>query len=322
MFRTPALTLLLACAWSVLPCPADAQRKATTSDGRLVYLFDDGTWRWAEALDLSQVKVIALPTPPWQQQLADPKGPPTRLRLRQISASRNKITDDAAWFREHGLALPTCDVPNPRFGKKGSCPPRTPTAFRGARLTSALHAAGRYLLTYGRDFSSGRYLVIADEKLRQVEAAFDFRAYARGPAERKGDRSYTYQELTWAAVEDGVLYVATGHRTYAASSGGHNAYLTALDQKTGKVRWRSKPLVCNARNFLILDDAIICGYGFTSEPDHLYVLDRASGKVAQRLKLKTGPSFILRKGERVMVRTYNMDYQFKISRKRARKARQ
>ena len=322
MTRPLLIALSLAAAWLAPLAPAEAQRKATTSDGREVYLFDDGTWRWADALDLSQVKITAPPAPPWKQRLASREGAPSRIRLRQVSARGNQITDDDAWFSEHGLALPTCEVPNPRFGKQGGCPPRTPTAFRGARLVSAVRGAGRYLLTYGRDFSSGRYLVIADEKLGQVEAALDFAAYARGPADKKGDRSFTYQELTWAVLADGVLYVSTGHRTYASSSGGRNAYLTALDLKSGEVRWRSKPLVCNARNFLVLEDAIICGYGFTAEPDHMYVLDRHSGAVVQRLKLKTGPSYILRKGDRVLVRTYNMDYQFKITRAPSRKARQ
>ena len=322
MHRTWLCSLLLISAWLAPLAQADAQHKAVTRDGREVYLFDDGTWRWADALDLSNVKVKVLAAPPWGQRLAKVASAPTRLRLRQVSAKPNKIIDDEAWFKANALVLPGCEVPNPMRGKKGSCPPRTPASFRGGKLVSALGAPSRMLLTYGTDFSSGRYLIIADKALKQVEAALDFSAYTRGPADKAADRGFTYQQVNWATVEDGVLYVSTGHRTYAASSGGRNAYLTALDLASGALRWRSQPLVCNAQNFLLLEDAIICGYGFTSEPDHLYVLDRASGKVAQRLKLKTGPSYILRQKDRVLVRTYNMDYAFKISRAKASKARQ
>lgn len=322
MNRTCLFLLFLVSAWLAPLAPAAAQQKAVTSDGRPVYLFDDGTWRWADALDLSSIKVKVLAAPPWSRRLAQGSSAKTRLRLRQVSASPNKITDDEAWFRANNLVLPGCKVPNPMMGQKGDCPPRTPTSFRGGKLVSALGVSDRMLLTYGKDFSSGRYLIIADKALKQVEAALDFSAYARGPADKAGDRRFTFQQVNWATVADGVLYVSTGHRTYASSSGGRNAYLTALDLGSGALLWRSRPLVCNAQNFLLLEDAMVCGYGFTAEPDYLFVLDRASGKVVQRLKLKTGPSYIMRQKDRLLVRTYNMDYVFKISGTKANKARQ
>lgn len=322
MTRALTFYLLLAVAWLAPLAPAAAQQKATTVDGRQVYLSNDGTWRYADALDLSQVKIKVLPAPPWSARLAQVNTKPTRLRLRQVSAKRNQIIDDAAWFKEHGLALPVYLVPNAHRNRKGDCPARTPTSFKGKMLISAIRLGGRLLLIYGQDFASGRYLVITDEKLSTVQAALDFDAYVRGPKGKAGNKGFSYQALTWATVADGVLYVVTGHSTYASVTDGRNAYLTALDLGSGKLLWRSKPLVCNAQNFLVVEDAVICGYGFTDEPDHLMVLDRASGKVVQRLKLKTGPSFILRKEDRLLVRTYNMDYQFKIKRPAARKAKQ
>ena len=47
----------------------------------------------------------------------------------------------------------------------------------------------------------------------------------------------------------GVLYVSHSHNTYAKSSMGTNAYIIAVDLVTGKILWRSAPLVANASNF-------------------------------------------------------------------------
>ena len=81
----------------------------------------------------------------------------------------------------------------------------------------------------------------------------------------------------------GILYVETAHPTYAKSSYGRNAYVSAIDVKKRKLLWRSPALVANAAHFVLLNDTIVSGYGFTAEPDYLYALDRATGKVKGRL---------------------------------------
>ncbi len=315
MKRTTVAALLTVAATLAASSPAAAQRKATAEDGEQVLLYDDGTWRSAEQLSLEKVKVTVLKRPPFAARPArgSAQARLTRVRLKQTSAKRNQITDDAAWFSRHDLALPVFEVPNSFRQRKGTCPGRTPTAYRGNKLVAAIRGAGQLYLVYGRDFSSGRYLVITDEALKQVRHVIDFAAYTGGGKDKPADRSFVFQQITWVAERDGVLYIATGHNTYASSSGGRNAYITALNADTLDLIWRSRPLVCNARNFEIVGDAVICGYGFTAEPDYMYVLDRATGKVAQRLKLKTGPSFILRRGSALFVRTYNMDYKFRIT---------
>lgn len=65
------------------------------------------------------------------------------------------------------------------------------------------------------------------------------------------------------------------------------AYITALDKITGKVLWRTKPLISNAANFEIIEDTLIAGYGFTAEPDYLYLLD----KKLVRSMIKSGLEF-------------------------------
>lgn len=126
------------------------------------------------------------------------------------------------------------------------------------------------------------------------------------------DRGFINQTLNWIVPEDNILYFSHSHSTYAKSSHGMNAYLTALDRDTNQIIWRSQPLVCNARNFIIIDSVIICGYGFTAEPDYLYLIDKYTGNILQQIKLKTAPEYIIPKDDKLYVRTYDTNYVFSI----------
>jgi hypothetical protein len=70
--------------------------------------------------------------------------------------------------------------------------------------------------------------------------------------------------------------------------------------------------VCNSYNFLVRGDYIITGYGFTAEPDYLYVLDRRTGKTLSRIRLRTGPSYVIEKAGKLYVRTYDTNYVFEL----------
>jgi hypothetical protein len=103
----------------------------------------------------------------------------------------------------------------------------------------------------------------------------------------------------------GRLFVETAHSTYAKSSYGLNAYLSAVDLKTKRLRWRSPALVANAGNFVLLNTTIVSGYGFTAEPDYLYAIDRGTGRVKGRLLLPSSPERIARHGDVLTVDTYD-----------------
>src|SRR5262249_36986066 len=104
---------------------------------------------------------------------------------------------------------------------------------------------------------------------------------------------------------NGVLYVENTHLTYASASFDRNAYITAIDLKTRRAIWRSPALVANALNFLVTSRYVIAGYGFTREPDYLYVLDRRTGRVLDRLLLPNAPERITLRGNVLHVRTYD-----------------
>ena len=104
---------------------------------------------------------------------------------------------------------------------------------------------------------------------------------------------------------NGTLYVETAHQTYARSSYGRNGYVSAIDPKKRKLLWRSPALVANADNFVLLNDTIVSGYGFTAEPDYLYAIDRATGRVKGRLLVSSSPQTIAGHGNLLTVVTYD-----------------
>src|SRR5690606_7022511 len=130
------------------------------------------------------------------------------------------------------------------------------------------------------------------------------------PGTLAGEEGFVDQSVTWAALVGEVLYVSHGHRTYARSSKGDNAYITALDVSTGELLWRSAPRVANAADFIVHHGHIISGYGFTAEPDYLYVLDAATGKTVSATRVKSGPDYLFLKTDELWVRCYDADYVF------------
>ena len=134
----------------------------------------------------------------------------------------------------------------------------------------------------------------------------DFENYALPPRIARGEREFVYEQVVYAnRAEDGRLYVETAHQTYASSSYGRNGYLNAVDPRRGKLLWRSPAQVANATNFVLLNETVVTGYGYTDEPDYLYALDRRTGRVKGRLLLPSAPMRIARHGATLTVDTYD-----------------
>ena len=68
----------------------------------------------------------------------------------------------------------------------------------------------------------------------------------------------------------------------------------------------------NAANFELVGDYLVTGYGFTQEPDFLFLLRRRDGAAVEKIPLKSAPDYIIRRGDRLYVRTYNTNYIFQI----------
>jgi hypothetical protein len=176
--------------------------------------------------------------------------------------------------------------------------------FHGLPLQQVFETANRNFSLYGADGSTGRYLVASDKAGHELYA-FDFQNYAWPPRIRPGEREFVYEQPVWAQEANGILYVENAHSTYASSSYGQNAYITAIDLKTRRAVWRSPALVANANTFLVTPHYLVAGYGFTNETDYLYLLDRSTGTVVDRLLLPTAPEQVTWQGTQIRVRTYD-----------------
>ena len=176
--------------------------------------------------------------------------------------------------------------------------------FHGLQDQVTFPTGNRQFSIYGKDGATGRYLVASDKSGHRLYA-FDFENYAWPPRIKPGDREFVYEQPVWAQEANGVLYVETAHSTYARSSYNRTAYITAIALKTRRALWRTPALVANAEMFLVTKHYLVTGYGFTEEPDYLYLLDRATGKVVDQLRLPTAPERIFQQGKLIRVRTYD-----------------
>lgn len=113
-------------------------------------------------------------------------------------------------------------------------------------------------------------------------------------------------------VVDGIAYFNEACQSYSRSAGGKCSALLAVDTTSGKLLWRTKPRVSNNR-FLVLDRYIISGYGFTAEPDALFVIRRSDGQVMHRAKLPTAhEDLVLEGNDRLTARFYDGAAQFEL----------
>lgn len=87
---------------------------------------------------------------------------------------------------------------------------------------------------------------------------------------------------------DGVLYFNEACQSYAAEAQGQCSSLVAIDPKKSRVLWRTPPLVSNGR-FRVRGCYLIAGYGFTAERDHVFLVDRATGALVQKVPVSSSP---------------------------------
>ena len=108
-----------------------------------------------------------------------------------------------------------------------------------------------------------------------------------------------------ARLENGIFYGASVMNGYAQPD---TCFMFAYDLENEKLLWRSADQTYNSMNFLVKGDVIFCGYGFTTEDDYLYQLDKNTGEVIGRLSLKKMPDLMAEKDGRLYVHTYSYDY--------------
>lgn len=113
----------------------------------------------------------------------------------------------------------------------------------------------------------------------------------------------------WACLDEGILFVGQYYNGYASAD---TCYIMAVKLDTGDILWRSEDQTFNSRSFIVKGDVILCGYGFTAEPDYLYQLDKRTGEVIAKTPVRTAADCLVEKDGRLYVHTYNTDYVFSL----------
>lgn len=278
----------------------------------------------------TDLKPTLLKKPPFKYYLAKQNNTvvePIKLVLK--SEKPNQIIDDKNWFIKNGLSMPEyqiyeqSDEMDALYGK-GKLPLTVKKMAKkiNAKIMNAISFPNETFLLLGiydssEDFDYEtydeplkNYLIKVDSGLNKVTYALDFTDFMIPPIETLNDM-FSKQTTNWAVEDDKTLFVSHAGGGYAKDTKGMNAYITAIDLSNNKIIWRSQPLI-SYPNFLIVGDTIISGYGFSMEPDYLYLINKYTGKVIQRIPVKSAPSYLILKGDLLYVRTYDHDYVFKI----------
>ncbi len=228
-----------------------------------------------------------------------------QVTLKQKSKTKNAITDEEAWFVKHQLKINELTYTESNHtisSTPSSYHQKTPipelAKFNGTPLMDVFDNGDTQIYLYGTFYDTRMTLQIVKDG--KVTHKMDFSSIAKT----------SEQYISWALVEDDILYVQHNGNGYAEDFKGQTAYISAISLKDNKILWTTKPLTSNAKNFIISGNSIITGYGFSMEPDFLYVIDKYSGTRVQTLKLKTGPEYIVEKDGLIYVRTYSEDYIF------------
>ena len=267
--------------------------------------FLEGQARGPRRIDLTTVEPIKLAAPPWTYAAPAPGAPPATKPPRLALAEKRKA--DAVRGigpRTFRPDRPFFLAPVARGALPAGAPPDIPSSYGMEDLRAILPSGERLLLVYG-----GRYLAILKDNA--TEHVFDMDAFRHPPNPNPQWKEFAEEDVTHAIAQDGAVYVCNGGGSYAKEVHGKKGFVSALDQATGKLLWRSDALVCNA-NLVSAGEYLITGYGFTDEPDFLYVLRKSDGKTVSRTPVDSGPDEILLDGARLSVETYDRSYLFEL----------
>ena len=116
-------------------------------------------------------------------------------------------------------------------------------------------------------------------------------------------------EIQDARYSGGVLYFNEACQSYAKYAKGRCSYLVALDPRQQKALWQTGPLVSNGR-FFITPHYLIAIYAFTAEQRRISAVDRRSGAVVAKAKLRGHFERAKLVGEELQIRTEEGDEHF------------
>ena len=112
--------------------------------------------------------------------------------------------------------------------------------------------------------------------------------------------------------DNGQLFYNLSCITYSSSLNGLCNKLYCVDVEQGRLLWSSRYLT--SRDIFTLDDRYVyTGYGFTDEPDFIYLLDRSTGIVLTECPISSAHEYMQLTPEGLYVEDYNnQGYLFRV----------
>ncbi len=230
------------------------------------------------------------------------------VRLKEVTRKKNMILDDHVWYADNDLQRPAGkldagsdqvpqDTPWGRieFYRDNGAGTAVAVYVKVAQRVGAKDEEG-FSSIYDKEFD---YTAVVFDAAHAARATFHLASFHPG-----------ILEMGHAVVVGDILYFDANYNGYASIAKKKTGYLVALDLTDGRVLWTTKNLTASAWGFIVHGDVIVSGYGFTDEPDFLYVIDRHCGKILQTIRLKTAHEVLIPRGDRLYVRTYDHDYVF------------
>jgi hypothetical protein len=265
---------------------------------------------------------------PRNTELLAKRGAPTGQVKFIINDTKEQQKEASEWMKENGLSLPAFVYHDgATLAPLKKMKTQDWTAFRTYNinkqvlyLAQIIEQEDIVLMIYGSAPNEMHVVVdtwavvVRDRQTQAIKYTFDFSNYRMAPEFVYRDKDFVQQDVLWAQLEDGILYVAHAHWTYAESSRGMNAYITAIDAAKQEVLWRSQPLVGNAVNFEMKGEYIYTAYAFTQENAMVYALHKANGEVAGKIELQAKSSskkfidFLIFKGGDLHVHCHDKAY--------------
>lgn len=256
--------------------------------------------------DIWSTVPIRIAVPSWKHTVTSPTRARPTARAPKLAKTHSESADplralDERPFRaDQPSFIPPIEKGRLPFG----APEFIPSTYGITTLNAIIPSGKRLLLIYG-----GRYLVSVVGM--QTEFVFDLDALRHPPKADPQRKEFAEQDATYAQVVDDTLYLCNGGGSYAREVYGKKGFISAIELATGAIRWQSDPLRCNA-TFAVVGEYLATGYGFTNEPDFLYLLRLADGKTVSKAKLNSGPDSVSFDGKTIHVEAYRNAYDFEL----------
>ncbi len=219
---------------------------------------------------------------PYISDAAEKDHPYSKVTLKQISCTENGIIDREEWFKKASFTPPGNNSYDDKYN---------------------------YVLTGDAGYGTMTIAEIYDRETGNLKYRFDLSdlLYAKGYE----GQDFVDRGIRHCFITDNYLYLNIYHPTYAESCP-DNAFIMCIDINTGETVWVSQKLTSNSCNFVRWGDNIITGYGFTAEDDYIYILNRFTGEVTEKIKVKKSPDYFAFVNDELWERTYSYDYVFSI----------